>query len=178
MKNILTLFISVALFSSCSFISSDKKKEIAEVSNKDLKASAEPPIIQIKQTFNLTSEQSAQAIVEMVEAAKMKVSSFDFSSGTIETDWVPLRDSVCGGHRTFNAPLSCRTKLMFKVTPINSFASSVHSTYKEFCNFNEDLNLQCPGSIPEQLILKINDNLKVVEKNVHPKGYGLLSLFE
>lgn len=133
---------------------------VQEVSNYELKPLALPAIVQVKQSLNLAAEESAEAIVSILKNNNISVVNHDPNNNSFESDWIAHTDYACNGYRLNNAPLSCRTKLFFKISSINQNASSVNIMNKEVCNINEDVFIRCPNSKAEKMMFAVVDELK------------------
>ena len=146
-----------------------------EVSNADY-AKTQPPVTQIRQTLNLEPAQTFEATMRALERRDVRVAVLDRRNGLLETQWVPMRDSVCRGHRANNAPLTCRTRISVKVESVPQKASALNIRYKEVCSFNEEISLECPDSSAERLLFSIVDEVRAIDEQRAPKKgfWGML----
>ncbi len=174
MKTLFSKFYLLSfLLIGCS--SAIERPQLEEVSNYDLKPLALPAITQVKQTLNLSAEQSTEAIVSILKNNNIKVINHNPENNSFESDWVFIEDLICSGHRLSNTPLSCKTKIFFKISSINEKASSVNMMHKEFCNVNEDLLLHCPNSKAEKMMFAVLDELKELDRSLNQKNWFTLS---
>ena len=142
--------------------------DIPEKSNAELKPNVRSPITQIRQTLNMTPQETLSATIDALRSREVGIVSADDTSGIIESDWVTMNDSVCSGHRGTNAPLSCRTRLSFKVESLPVTASALNVRYQELCAFNEEIKLECADSSAEKLMISIIEELKTLDTSKYP----------
>jgi len=140
------------------------KPPIPEKSNLERGPNVRIPITQVRQTLNLKPAETFQYAFAALQRKNISVSSIDESNGVLETDWIDITDSLCGGHRPQQAPLQCRTRLSFKVEPFEGTASALHIRYKELCSVNEEIPLTCPDSSAERLMLTILNEVKALDR--------------
>lgn len=156
----LGLILLSVFLTSCSMV--EKDSSIKEVANYTLTPDGKPPIIQIKQSLNISAEQNIETISLILKNNNIKVVNQDSSNNSFESDWIYTTDYICTGYKLSNAPLNCRTKLYFKVSEIHSEASTVNIMLKEICNSNEDVLIRCPGSKGEKMMFAVLEDLKSV----------------
>lgn len=145
-----------------------------EKSNADY-SKAPPAVTQIRQTLNLEPAQTFEATMQALEKRDARVAIVDRRNGLLETEWIPMHDSICRGHRTNNAPLSCRTRISVKVESIPQTASALNIRYREVCSFNEEISLECPDSSAERLIFSVVNEVRAIDEQRVPKGFwGML----
>jgi hypothetical protein len=152
-----------ALFTVSCSSHKNEPPPIPERSNADVVPRVRRAITQVRQTLNLDPQQTMRVTLQALSSRNVNVSSVDETQGIIETDWVPMKDSVCSGRRNHNAPLDCRARLSFKIEALPVTASILHIRYREFCSFNEELTLECPESSAEKLMISVLEEVKAVD---------------
>lgn len=167
-KNIIHLqgFAFLCLFLAMGCAGSSEKEPVMEKSNLERGPNVRIPITQIRQTLNLKPAETFQYAFAALQRKSVSISSIDEQEGIIETDWINITDSLCGGHRPQQAPLACRARLSFKIEPLDVAASALNIRYKELCAVNEEVPLTCPDSTAERLMLSILDEIRVLDRKV------------
>lgn len=127
-------------------------------------------ITQIRQTVNLPPDATFDATLTSLAQRNVRVAEVDRSSGQLVTEWIPMQDSVCRGHRLNAAPLTCRTRISVKVESIPVTASALNIRYQELCSYNEEITLECPDSKAERLLRSVADDVRAVDEATLPKG--------
>ncbi|MFN8390665.1 MAG: hypothetical protein U0136_10280 [Bdellovibrionota bacterium] len=141
---------------------------LPETQNSDLVPDMHRAVVQVRQTLNLTPDETLRLAVDSLHRRQLGISDLSEVTGQIETDWLPVTDSNCLGHSASNAPLECRMRLSFKVEALPQTASVLNVRYQELCSFNEEIHLECPGSTAEKLMLSIVGEIKDQDAKLYP----------
>jgi hypothetical protein len=158
----LQCFAFLCLLAACG--GKSEIEPVMEKSNMDRGPNARVPITQVRQTLNLKPSETFQYAFAALQRKSLSISAIDEPEGIIETDWINITDSLCGGHRPQQAPLSCRARFSFKIEAIDTAASALSIRYKELCAVNEEVPLTCPDSSAERIMLSILDEIRALDK--------------
>lgn len=146
----LALVSSLAL-SACSSSEPEKLKP-TEISNRARTSLREVPVVQVETQFNLPAEKAYNSLLDALREKNIPVSVSNESTGQIHSRWVGIEDRMCENGIASSAPVPCKVSLHFTVKPLSKVATSVTGRYRETCNFNDDIAVECPNSKAEVLL--------------------------
>lgn len=150
------LLASLILVSGCS----SHQAKLASEENITTQKRQALPITQVVQTMNLPYHRAWDTLIQILAQRGIKTDLADKKKGEIQSEWISIRDRLCGTYPSYNAPLSCRVRYSMKLEPITRKASSFTINYVENCRERQHLNLECPGSNAEKIMMLIVDDIK------------------
>lgn len=118
------------------------------------------PVTQVVQTVNVPAGSAWPLIINTLKNRNLAIKLADPKKGQILTEWVEVQDELCGTVPPTHARLACRVHLVIGLQPITPRASSFSVNYYEECYDRKSLNLECPGSNAEKLLLSVTRDLQ------------------
>jgi hypothetical protein len=118
------------------------------------------PVTQVVQTVNVSFDSAWPLIISTLKNRNLSIKLADPSKGQILVDWIEVRDELCGSLPRTHAQLSCRVRLVIGLQSISARASSFSVNYYEECYDRKAMNLECPGSNAEKILLSVTEDLK------------------
>ena len=118
-------------------------------------------VFQIEQRFNLPATKAYASLLEGLRRRNIPTSVVNENQGLIQTKPIAVQDRMCENGIVSSAPVACRVRLFFSVHALSPVATSLTSRYRETCNFNEDILVECPNSNAEQLLKEVTQEAAI-----------------
>ena len=141
------LFLSVLMSMSCSgnnIVSSYTKRR-----------KSPPAITEVVHIIQLPSGVVLQNGLGILQNRNHPVRHLNRAKQQIRTNWLPVRDRLCGSYPASGAVLECEVRYTIDVIGLAENLSQVRISYQQRCDKLEGRNLLCPHSAGEYGMLDL-----------------------